>query len=275
MSSPCSPLWLITGGCSGLGRAIAVEALARGHRVIVTSRREVPDTPPGAVCRRLDLADPASRRAFLAALAESGETPDFLVNNAGEAVLAPLETTAPEDFHRQMELHFHGPLALITTVLPAMRARASGVIVNISAAAAVSNYPGFAAYGASKAALDAASDALRREVEPHGVKVVVVHPGPFRTGFAKRCLESRPGVSAECERTVGRFARQLTSLDGRQPGDPARAAAVLVDAALAEKPPAQLSLGRYMAGKYDLRAGELSAAARAGERFAVDYPPGA
>ncbi len=266
MNTHCpSPVWWITGCSRGLGRAIAEAALEAGCRVAVSARdvATLADFArfPEALPVRVEVTDPASVEAAHAAILARWGAPDVLVNNAGSGLLGAVEECDAADARRMFEVNYHGPMHLIRTVLPAMRERRAGHIVNIGAAAAVVNYPGFAAYGASKAAMELASDALRREVTPLGVKVTVVHPGPFRTGFVGGSLARANRTLTDYDKTCGRFARTLAALDGKQPGDPRRAAGIIVNAVLSGAAPELLPLGAYMVSKYKVRAGELLRAA--------------
>ncbi len=167
--------WLITGSSSGLGRALAEAALQAGHEVVATAcdPDRLRDLAQLRACRvaSLDETDPASVRAVMA---EVGEI-DVFVNNAGCGLVGALEECSDEQIRRVMETNFFGPIGLIRAVLPKLRARRGGHIINISAAAAIANYPGFGAYGAAKAALEAASESLRQELLPLGIHVTSIN----------------------------------------------------------------------------------------------------
>ncbi|MEO5717488.1 MAG: SDR family NAD(P)-dependent oxidoreductase, partial [Chthoniobacterales bacterium] len=150
-----------------------------------------------------------------------------------------------EEIARNFETNFYGALEVIRAAVPILRAQGSGHIVNISAAATISNYPGFSIYGASKAALESVSEALALELQPFGIKVTIVQPGPFRTGFIGRSLMRAENKLADYERTSGKFLRLLETMDGKQAGDPEKAADAIIAAVEAETPPLRLVLGKY------------------------------
>jgi len=260
-----SPVWFITGCSSGLGRALAAAVLERGHRLVATARRpeslqDLADRYP-AHCRTLALDVAAAHEvgpAVARAAAAFGRL-DVVVNNAGYGLVGAVEEVTDEQIARNFQTNFFGALAVIRAALPVLRAQRSGQIVNISAAAVIGNYPGFSIYGASKWALEGVSESLAAEVKPLGIRVLVVQPGPFRTEFIARSLERAPITIAAYEATSGKFLRFLETMNGRQPGDPAKAAAAIIAAVEAENPPLRLVLGKYALDKVRRK---LAAAAR-------------
>jgi NAD(P)-dependent dehydrogenase (short-subunit alcohol dehydrogenase family) len=168
-----------------------------------------------------------------------------------------------------------GPLSVIRAALPLLRFQQSGHIVNISAAAAISNYAGFGIYGAAKGALEMMSENLRLELSPMGVRVTLVQPGPFRTDFISRSLERTEARIADYDRTSGKFLRFLESMNGRQPGDPHKAAAAILAAVESDTPPLRLVLGTYANDKARKRPTETERERSAWEPIGIpaDYPP--
>ena len=251
-----SKTWFITGCPSGFGRAIAEAALAAGHRVIATARdvRSIAGLE-SETCRILPLnvTDAVHIRE---AIAEAGCF-DVLVNNAGCGLLGAVEECDDDQIRRNMETNFFGPLNVIRAALPMLRAQKSGHIINLSAAAAISNYPGFGIYGGAKAALEFLSESLRLELAPLGIRVTLVEPGPFRTDFVSRSMEKASLHIAGYDSTSGKFGRLIESLNGKQPGDPARAAKAILAIAAAESPPLRLVLGKYANDKARRRAADL------------------
>ncbi|WP_009965194.1 oxidoreductase [Verrucomicrobium spinosum] len=248
--------WFITGCSSGFGRSIAEAALAAGHRVIATARdlRSI----AGIECETcrvltLDVTDPANIRE---AIAEAGSF-DVLVNNAGYGLLGAVEECDDDQIRRSVEMNFLGPLNVIRAALPMLRSQKSGHIINISAAAAISNYPGFGIYGGAKAALEFMSESLRLELAPLGIHVTLVEPGPFRTNFVTRSLEKASQPLADYDGTSGKFGRLIASMNGKQPGDPARAAKAILAITAVESPPLRLVLGKYANDKARRRAADL------------------
>ena len=241
---------LLTGASSGFGSALATEALNRGHQVALAVRDPesvaglIAQFPGKAIAIRFDLTKAADAEMAVKATLEQFGQLDVLINNAGYGLLAALEESTDERIARNLETNFIGPFRLIRAVLPIMRAQKSGYVITMSAIAAYANHPGFAVYGGAKAALDASCDASAQEVAPLGIKFTQVIPGPFRTDFIGRYLDHAPRIP-DYEGTVGKFGGFLSKMDGKQPGDPAKAAALILDLIDAEKPPFRLLIGGY------------------------------
>jgi NAD(P)-dependent dehydrogenase (short-subunit alcohol dehydrogenase family) len=254
--------WLITGCSSGLGLALAEAALQAGDRVLATARNpenlSCLETEFPGTCRTapLDLTCPSHIPAAVeTALAAFGRI-DVLVNNAGFGVVGALEEIDAEQVARNFQVNFFGALELIRAALPSLRAQGSGHIVNISAAAAIANYPGFSVYGATKWALEGASESLAAEIQPLGLRVTLVEPGPFRTEFIGRSLERARGAIDAYAPTSGKFLKLLQGMQGRQPGDPAKAAHAILAAVQSPNPPLRLVLGKYA---HDKRRKQIAA----------------
>ena len=245
---------LITGCSTGLGRAIAETAIAAGHRVIATARdiRSITDLEREGTCRvaMLDVTDLANVREVIT---EAGPL-DVLINNAGYGLIGAVEECSDDQIRRNIETNFFGPLNIIRAALPTFRAQGSGHIINISAAASISNYPGFGIYGGAKAALELMSESLRLELAPLGIKVTLVQPGPFRTDFITRGLEHAEQHIPEYDSTSGKFAKLLATMNGKQTGAPARAAKVILAVVDSDAPPLRLVLGKYANDKSRRRA---------------------
>jgi NAD(P)-dependent dehydrogenase (short-subunit alcohol dehydrogenase family) len=261
-------VWLVTGTSSGFGRAIAEAALAAGDTVIATARK--PETlddlaaayPGRAVPIALDVTDAARIKAVVAEAVLWYGRIDVLVNNAGRAHVGAVEETTDAELRSLMDLHLFGPADLIRAVLPHMRAQGSGAIVQISSMGGRMSFPGVGGYSATKHALEGLSEALVAEVAPHGIDVLVVEPGAFRTGLSG----GSQSVSAPIEgyeSTVGPFRTAFPESNGKEPGDPAKAAAAILEALAAEPVPLRLVLGGDAA---DAIGAELKAQA---EEFAA------
>ncbi|MCX6960381.1 MAG: SDR family NAD(P)-dependent oxidoreductase [Verrucomicrobia bacterium] len=241
---------LITGASTGFGRSLAKKALERGHQVALAVRNPesvadlVAQFPGKAHSIRFDLTKPADAERAVTETVEQFGTLDVLINNAGYGLLAALEESTDEQLARNLETNFTGPFRLIRAALPVMRGQKSGHIITLSAIAAYANHPGFAVYGGAKAALDAACDAAAQETAALGIKFTQVIPGPFRTDFIGRSLDHAPRLP-DYEGTVGKFRGFLSKMEGKQPGDPAKAAAAILDLMDAEKPPFRFVLGNY------------------------------
>jgi NAD(P)-dependent dehydrogenase (short-subunit alcohol dehydrogenase family) len=241
--------WLITGCSTGLGRALARAVLAAGHNVVVTARKLdtiadiLADYPDSAVAAVLDV----SRSDQIAAAVKLAEDRfggiDVLVNNAGYGYRAAVEEAEQKQVAELFQTNFFGTVAMIQAVLPDMRARRSGTIVNLSSIAGRFAAPGSAFYAASKFAVEGLSDALRKEVEPLGIHVLVIEPGAFRTDFAGRSLHGSQTAIADYAATAGPRRKENDHTHGTQNGDPERAAKVILETAMAADPPFRLLLG--------------------------------
>ncbi len=246
--SPSSRVWLVTGSSSGFGRAIAEAAVAAGDVVVATARRPealadlVAAHPDQVDAVALDVTDAGAVAAVVDDVQARYGRVDVLVNNAGRGQVGAAEETTEAELRGLFDLHVFGPAALVRAVLPGMRARRSGAIVQMSSFGGQVAYPGFSAYCATKFALEGYSEALAAEVGPLGVRVLVVEPGAFRTSFSGAGLLQSAEIDAYAD-TVGPTRAMITGIDGTQPGDPARAASAILTALAAENPPLRLPLG--------------------------------
>lgn len=244
-------VWLITGTSTGFGRAIAEEVLAQGGRVIATARDVrslhglVAAYPDRAKALTLDVTEPAQITAAVAAGRAAFGRIDVLVNNAGYGLVGALEEVTDEQMRVNIETNFIGPLHVMRAVLPIVREQKKGHFVTISAVAAFHNEMGFAVYGGSKAALEAATEAVAAEGVLFGLKATVVEPGPFRTEFIANGLERAANKIADYAGTSGKFVGFLEKINGNQPGDPVLAARAIIQAVNSPKPPRRLILGKY------------------------------
>ncbi|MFF7092865.1 oxidoreductase [Streptomyces rubradiris] len=243
-----SKVWLVTGASSGFGRAITEAAVAAGDLVIGAARRpealeDLVAAHPGRVeALRLDVTDGAAIEAAVADIVARHGRIDVLVNNAGRTHVGAVEETTERELRDLFELHFFGPTALVRAVLPHMRERRSGAIVQMSSMGGQMSFAGFGAYSATKFALEGISEALADEVADFGVKVLIVEPGAFRTSLFDT---GRAGASPDSGvyTKVGETREVVSGADGSQPGDPAKAAAVILAALEAERTPLRLPLG--------------------------------
>ena len=190
---------LVTGCSTGIGRATAVEAVERGHRVFASARRreDVADlTAKGIATLALDVTDPASIGEAVREVLRAAERIDALVNNAGYGQYGAIEDVSLEEWRAQFEVNVFGTIAVLRAVLPAMRAARGGTVVNVSSVAGRVAIPFAGPYSASKHALEAISDALRVEVAPWGIRVVLVEPGPISTRFGDRTRRATARILA-------------------------------------------------------------------------------
>lgn len=243
--------WFVTGASSGLGRAIAEHVLATGHQVMATARStsSIEDLrsaqPSTALTATLDVTDRGSITAAVAAAEARFGGIDVLVNNAGYGYTAAVEEGEDDDVARLFATNLFGPVELIKAVLPGMRARGTGTIVNVSSIGARITIPGGGYYSASKAALEGVSGSLRQEVEPLGLHVVVVEPGSFRTDFRGRSADQSARRIDAYDDVLGRTGDQRL---GPQHGDPAKAAVAILQAVEHSEPPRLLVLGTDAVG---------------------------
>lgn len=242
-------VWLITGATSGFGRAIAEAALAAGDTVVAAARKPnavadlVESAPDRVTALQLDVTDQNRIAAAVREVLDRHGRVDVLVNNAGRGAIGAAEETTDAELRDLMNLHFFGPAALTRAVLPQMRERGSGAIVQMSSMGGRFSFPGVGAYSATKFALEGWSEALAKEVDRFGIRILIVEPGAFRTSF------NGPGALLISE-PIPAYDEQIEPLrtdmpegDGKQPGDPAKAAAAILQAVDSPEPPLRLALG--------------------------------
>lgn len=243
-------IWLITGASSGLGKALVTQLLNGDDIVLATFRNpeqaaEFSQRHPQRT--RGFCLDVTNRRAVEEAWKEiewEFGGVDVLVNNAGFAFTGAVEESSETEIRQVMEAHFHAPLHLTQCVLPGMRKKKSGHIVQISSHGGIRALPGFGIYNASKFALEGFSEALWGEVKPLGIHVILVEPGPFRTQFAGKGLQEAKNLLSDYTNTAGIFRQRLKSVDGMQEGDPQKAAQAILQAVSLADPPLRLPLGK-------------------------------
>ena len=240
--------WLITGSSRGIGRALAEAVLEAGHHLVATARdttklADLQQRYGDAVCMAaLDVTDPLAAAHAIGVAVEAFGGLDVLANVAGYGNVDSVEDTTLEDFRREIDTNLFGTIIMTKAVIPLMREQRSGHIIQFSSVGGRIGAPGRAPYSAAKWAVEGFSESLAREMALIGVHVSVVEPGGFRTDFAgasTRLNEGRP----EYDAVVGATARAQRTYDGKQPGDPARAAQAILKLASLERPPFRLPLG--------------------------------
>jgi NAD(P)-dependent dehydrogenase (short-subunit alcohol dehydrogenase family) len=257
-------VWLITGSSTGFGRSLAEAALKHGNRLIATARKPeqlqalVDQYPEQVKALPLDVTNLDQVKATVDTAQQAFGRIDVLVNNAGYGLIGALEEVSEEQIQRNFDTNLFGAIHMMRAVLPMMRQQGSGHIVNMSAIAGFTNELGFSIYGGAKFALEGVSEALYGEVAPLGINVTIVEPGPFRTDFIGRSLD-RAATSMEAyQPTVGKFLQFLNTIEGKQPGDPDKAAQVLIQVVNSEKPPLRLVLGKYAYSKFRQKIASLT-----------------
>lgn len=255
--------WLITGCSSGIGRALAEHVLTTGDNVVITARNR--DTVTGLAARwpdsalplALDVTDPASVTSAVDAAVTRFGVVDVLVNNAGYGYVASIEEGDEAEVKAMFETNFFGALRMMKAVLPGMRARRSGIIMQISSLAGRISNPATGYYSSTKFALEAASEALSREVEGLGVRVCSIAPGMFRSDFSGRSLKAAEETMDDYADSVARRIRLVQSADGMQPGDPNKLARLVVAVADMADPPRQMLAGPDAYAAVDARMKEV------------------
>lgn len=241
--------WFITGASSGLGAALARAVLDHGDNAVLTARNAdhvqdlVAAHPDNALAVPLDVTDHDQVVAAVSAGTDRFGRVDVLVNNAGHGYRAAVEEAAVDEVDELFATNFFGPVDLIKQVLPQMRSRRSGTIVNVSSIGAPRSNPASGYYTATKAALEGVSDALNREVAPLGIRVMVLEPGAFRTDFSGRSLNQSSTVIDDYADTAGKRRKENDHTHGTQQGDPDRAAQVIIAAVEGTDAPFRLLLG--------------------------------
>ncbi|MDP9936713.1 NAD(P)-dependent dehydrogenase (short-subunit alcohol dehydrogenase family) [Paenarthrobacter nicotinovorans] len=241
--------WLITGCSTGLGRALAQAVLAKGDNAVVTARNTeslqdlAAEFPTTALAVALDVTNQSQVDAAVNQAEERFGVVDVLVNNAGYGYRAAVEEGDDADVRALFDTNVFGPVAMIKAVLPGMRSRRSGAIVNISSIGARICPPGSGYYSATKAALEGISGSLQKELAPLGITVTAVEPGGFRTDFAGRSLTQSAVAIDDYAETAGKRRKENDTVHGTQPGDPDKAAQLIISAVEADETPAFLLLG--------------------------------
>ncbi|WP_328533500.1 SDR family NAD(P)-dependent oxidoreductase [Micromonospora zamorensis] len=242
--------WIITGASRGFGRALAQSALAAGDQVVAAVRR--PDSvadlaaryPDTVLVANFDARDTAASASLVRATLDRFGQLDVLVNNAGRAVVGAVEEVSDAQLRELMDLHLFGPAALVRAALPAMRSRGAGMIVQMSSQGGRMAFPGVSAYSASKFALEGWSEALAGEVAPFGIRVMIVEPSRFRTDFNAADVLEFTEASETYSDLLAAVRADMAGTDGRQEGDPTRAAEIIVSLAHSNEVPLRLPLGR-------------------------------
>ena len=241
-------VWLITGCSTGFGRELARILLQRGHSVVVTARK--PSTldefssAENALVAALDVTVPGQIADVVwQALAQFGHI-DVLVNNAGYGYLSAIEEGEDDEVRAMFETNVFGLANMTKAVLPGMRERGQGHIVNISSMGGLIGFPGIGYYNATKFAVEGLSEALAKETASLGIKVTIVEPGPFRTDWAGRSLRTPKNAIADYAQSAGARRAAVRGYSGSQQGDPVRGAEAIIQAVESPEPPLHLLLGR-------------------------------
>jgi NAD(P)-dependent dehydrogenase (short-subunit alcohol dehydrogenase family) len=248
MADASAPVWFITGCSTGFGRELAKLTLDRGWPTVVTARdrSRLADLVEGydnALAVDLDVTDAGQIAAAVKAAEDRFGRIDVLVNNAGYGYQASIEEGEEDEIRAMFDANVFGLFAMTRAVLPGMRSRRKGHVLNITSQAGFIGFPGSGYYAATKHAVEGFSDALAAEGAPIGIKVTCVAPGPFRTDWAGRSLKQTPVEIAEYQETAGARLTQTAGYSGQQPGDPVRAGEAMIRIVENDHPPRHLVLG--------------------------------
>src|SRR5450631_563828 len=241
-------IWLVTGSSRGLGRAIVEAGLAAGNKVLATARdiKSLADLSEryGDQVKlfAMDVTDEAAAANAVMAAVDVFGSLDVVINNAGYGNLSSVEDTPLSEFRAQIETNLFGAIIVTKAALRYFREKKAGQFIQFSSVGGRIGPPGRGPYSAAKWGVEGFSEVLSREVSPLGIKVTIVEPGGFRTDFAGSSTELREG-RPEYDATVGKTARFQRDYNGKQPGDPVRAAAALLKLASVKEPPLRIVLG--------------------------------
>ena len=272
------PVWFITGCSTGFGHELANQLLERGYRTVITARN--PETLNSlaalgdVLALRLDVTDQHQVDSAILAATERFGHIDVLVNNAGIGYFAAVEESEEEQIRKMFEINFFGLSRMIHAVLPGMRKRHSGFVVNFSSLAGLRSFPALGYYNATKFAVEGLSEALWQEVEPLGIKVMLVEPSGFRTDWAGRSANESQLQIEDYAPTAGLWRSQVRTNSGQQPGDPVRGVRAIIHAVESTHPPHHLLLGKDAFVGATTKLDELRKEFLAGELVArgADFP---
>jgi NAD(P)-dependent dehydrogenase (short-subunit alcohol dehydrogenase family) len=242
-------VWLITGCSTGFGRALAIEVLAQGYSAAVASRNinDVEDIvsryPETALAVSLDVTSGAEITAAVEKTIAHFAQIDVLVNNAGIGYFGAIEESEEAEVRRMFEINVFGLAKMIQEVLPHMRKRRIGHIVNIASIGGLRSFPGVGFYNATKYAVDGLSESLSKELAPLGIKVTIIAPSGFRTDWAGRSAKDSNNRIADYATTAEKNKGDIRAYSGNQPGDPVRAAKAMIAVTESATPPLRLLLG--------------------------------
>ncbi len=271
-------VWFITGCSTGFGRELARILLRRGHGVVVTARNPATldefTSAGDALVAALDVNVPAQIAAVVRQAEDRFGHIDVLVNNAGYGYLSAVEEGEDDEVRAMFETNVFGLANMTKAVLPGMRARRRGHIVNISSMGGLIGFPGIGYYNATKFAVEGLSEALAKETAPLGIKVTIVEPGPFRTDWAGRSLKVPKTAIADYAQSAGARRTAVQSYSGTQQGDPVRGVEAIIQAVESPEPPLHLLLGRPA---YDMTAAKFKEFAAEMEKWrevslGADFP---
>lgn len=242
--------WLITGSTSGFGNILCKQLLARGERVVATSRNpeslsqlnSLTKNPDQLLILKLDVTKKSEIQNAATEAVEKFGRIDILINNAGYGAIGALEEVSDEEIRKNFETNVFGLFEVTRAVLPTMRAQKSGHIINLSSVAGMVAKPGAGVYAATKFAIEGMSEALAGELSHHNIKITLIEPGGFRTNFAGSALKVAPPMK-DYDAALEKTRELYRTIDGHQPGDPEKAVKVMIDLVDHPNPPFRLPMG--------------------------------
>jgi NAD(P)-dependent dehydrogenase (short-subunit alcohol dehydrogenase family) len=273
-----APVWFITGCSTGFGLELTRQSIERGYRTVVTAR-DLAKLPADlasdhVLVLQLDVTQPEQVAAAVKAAEARFGGIDVLVNNAGIGYFAAIEEGDDAEVRKMFEVNVFGLTRMVQAVLPGMRQRRRGCIVNLSSLAGLRGMPALGQYNATKFAVEGLSEALRREVEPLGIQVMVVNPSGFRTDWAGRSANESTHLIDDYSATAGAVRLRVRASSGKQPGDPVRGVKAIIEAVASGQPPHHLLIGNDAFEGAMSKVDELRQAFAAGEAVArgADFP---
>ena len=273
-------VWFITGASTGFGRLLSEHVVSLGGNVVATARRpealsDLEQRHPAQVqVQKLDVTDSAQiEGAVQDALARFGHV-DVLVNNAGYGLTGAFEEVNDEELKRLFDTNVFGLIHVTKALLPHLRDQRAGHIVNLSSVGGLVGLAGWSMYNATKFAVEGMSEALATELEPLGISVTIIEPGPFRTDFLGRSGVEAKQTIADYQATAGKTREYFRTQAGKQAGDPQRAVEAIVAAVSAPKPPRHLLLGKLALARFRQKMEEFQKEAAAWEEttLGADFP---
>lgn len=277
-----SRTWFITGASTGFGRLLAEEVLKSGGKVVATARKldkiaDLEEKYPGkARVFALDVTDAAQIHSVVAQAVTGFAPVDVLVNNAGYGIAGAIEEATEDEFMPVYDTNVFGLIRVTQELLPHMRQRRSGHILNLSSIGGLAASPGWGYYQSTKFAVEGLTEALAAEVGPLGIHVTAIEPGPFRTDFLGRSGVEAANRIADYDATAGNARRYMDDQDGRQPGDPLRAVRAMIAVVESPNPPLRLLLGASALKRLreKLDAWQKEIAAWESTTVGADFPEG-
>ena len=254
MTTETSPVWFITGCTSGFGHEVAKQVIATGARAVITARDKARLADLADGCEEtvlavdLDVTKQDQVEAAAKAAVERFGRIDVLVNNAGYGYMSTIEEGEEAEIRAQFDANVFGLFAVTRAILPTMRRQRSGRVISITSVAGLVGFPGSGYYAASKHAVEGFSDALAAEGAPIGIQVTCIEPGPFRTDWAGRSMTQTPNKIAEYAGTAGVRLANTKTQSGKQPGNPVRAAEMILQVAAMDTAPRHMVLGAFGVG---------------------------